>query len=342
MLRTLIVGYGHAGGDLHLPSVRKAREFDNAGIFASQRPCAIDPQTTPLGNGPEDVHLRQALEETGDLDPAGTVAHICTPPASRAMVIETLVGYGFRRFIIEKPLATSLSELCWLEQLSKAAALDIGVSIPWLSSALTCRLEDALLDTSHGPLKRIESVQDKPRFSRSLRNMDHASAFDVELPHAVAVVSHLAGGPVEVTGAGRTNLLVQDASVPNMGGAWIETRHRAGVTSRMHSDLQAPRRERLLRLIFASGVVTGYYAVSGEDPYAQIVFDQLDGHRGRREVIFDDPFPRMMLEWYRYFAGLTPRPISDFHLNASVVRTIALARARCELESPHMEVTPAR
>jgi predicted dehydrogenase len=339
MLKTLIVGCGRSGGHLHLPSVLRARELDRAGLFASQPPCAIDPRVS--SRGLEEVNLRRALEETGDLDPAHTVVHVCTPPAGRTTVIGTLAAYGFRRFIVEKPLASSMTELRWLERLVDRAALDVGVSVPWLSSVLTDRLKAELLEGSHGPLERIETVQDKSRFGRSLRNMDHASAFEVELPHAVALVSHLLGEPLEVTAAASSDLRAEGAALPHMGGARIEALHREGVRSTMRSNLQAPRRERLLRLVFAAGTVTGYYAVGGEDPYAQIVHEPPRESHHPCEVMFDDPFPRMMLEWYRYFAGLTPRPASDFELHASVVRTIARARARCGLEATPAEIVPA-
>lgn len=241
-------------------------------------------------------------------------------------MLETLIRYGFRRFLVEKPLVLTIDELRWLEDIVERELIEVGVTMPWLSSAVTTRLAEHVGDAAAGQLRLIESVQDKARFARALRVVDHPSAFDVELPHAIAVALHVAGEPAEVASVSCEDLCCADGIVPNLGAAEIELKQAGGVTTRLRSRLDAPFRRRFVRLAFEKRVVTGYYAVSGDDPYAQVEVHDLETDVREREVFSDDPFPRLIGDWYRYFAGLRPRPLSDIRLNASVVRVLAAAR----------------
>ena len=291
----------------------------------------------------DEAHLRSAIEQTCDLDPAVTVVHVCTPPINRIHIIETLAGFGFTKFIVEKPLALSVEELEWLHSLVQSFELDIAVAMPWLSSLVTRRLEVELEEGLHGALRRVESIQDKPRFLRSLRIADHPSAFDVELPHALGVVAHLLGATHEVLAAGCSDLEHEHGVVPHMGGAWMRTRHGSGVSAELQSNLASPLRQRVLRLCFESTIVTGFYSISGDDHYAQVTLESLHRHAISRAVFVDDPFPRMMAEWYQYFAGVRARPTSTFALNDIVVRTLTEAKRRAGLEVhvPAVEDVPA-
>jgi predicted dehydrogenase len=333
VLETLIVGFGNSGRRLHMPSVLEARAADRAGIFGALPPFAIDPAPVPEPSVAAG-HLRSTLEETGDLDPALTVVHVCTPPTERIPILEILAGFGFRKFIVEKPLALSVDELEWLDGVVGTYDLEVGVAMPWLSSCVTRRLERALANPANGRLRRFESVQDKPRFARSLRKADHPSAFDVELPHALGILTHLLGAVPAVTAARCTDLAHDLGVVPHMGSAWIKTAPINGVSAEIQSNLASPIRQRFVRLRFERSIVTGFYSISGDDPYAQLTVESLRDREVIREVFVDNPFPRMIAEWYEYFAGVRARPTSGLALNAAVVRVLAEAKAQAGL-SPH-------
>lgn len=328
------MGYGSSGRRLHMPSVMRARAADRAGVFGRMRPCAIDPDpdgARERGWLHDEARLRSAIDQTGDLDPAVTVVHICTPPVNRIPIMATLARFGFTKFIVEKPLALSLDELDLLHGLVHSHELDVGVAMPWLSSRVTRRLEHALAEDGLGRLRRVDSIQDKPRFQRSLRIADHPSAFDIELPHALGVVTHLLGAAHEVVSAGCCDLEHEFGVVAHVGGAWIRSTH-GGIPAELQSNLAAPLRQRLVRLRFESTIVTGFYSISGEDPYAQVTVERLRGSAIDRSVFVDDPFPRMIGEWYQYFAGVRTRPTSDLTLNDAVVRTLAQAKKRAGLD----------
>lgn len=330
MLQTLIVGYGHSGRHLHAPCVARARErWTGPPIFATGRPFAIDP-ITPLARASRRVGeaiLRKALNDLDEVQSETIVAHVCTPPSGRARVIEMLARAGIRRVIIEKPLAESIEELDRLMSVARQNEMEIAVAMPWLSSSVTHRLRQRLKDPSIGPLRSARIVQEKPRFQRSLNRIDHSSVFDIEMPHGLGLMIHLAGPPVNVREASCTDMQVEDITIPYLGNANLVTLHNGDITVDMHCDLAAPVRRREVHLVTEQATLTGWYSVGSDDLYGQVMVTVNGSPPSAREVIFDDAFTTLFLEWYAYFAGEGPRPISDLELNESVVRTLTEAKA---------------
>jgi predicted dehydrogenase len=246
--------------------------------------------------------------------PNDAVVHVCTPPAVRVAVLERLAGLGFRRFVVEKPLATDLASLAAMERL--CAGLDVVVVTQWLAATLTRRLAGLVRSGEHGPLLSLAVRQDKPRFARA---SGHADAFEVEVPHALAVALHLAG-PAELTGAGWT-----DPARGPLAGAWLSLRHTGGTRTTVHSDLTAPVRRRELTLRLRDTTVVAHYPVSADDHHAQLRIGN-----GAREIFEDEALGAFLLAAYRYFAGVDPAPPGDLALHARVVRLLAAAREHAD------------
>ncbi|AHH95185.1 putative dehydrogenase [Kutzneria viridogrisea] len=318
------MGLGRAGAGLHLPVLAKARTAATH-LFADRPVVACDPRRT-LADRP-DLTVTSTLEQAErQVDPADTVVHVCTPPTVRTELIGQLAGYGFRRIIVEKPLATDTDDLARIVRLRRRHNLHIEVVEPWLTSALTKRLHGLLREGTLGEPRSLTIVQNKPRFRRSLLTSGHPTAFDVELPHGVALALRLAGS-ARVTHALGSDMAVGDLLIPRMGGAQVGLRHNSGVRTRIESDLTSPVRERRVTLEFERGTATGHYAVGEDDEYAQLTVT-VNGHAEHR-VLRDDSLTTWMLQAYRNFRVGTEHAGQSFSFAADVVRTLSVAKNIC-------------
>ncbi|PZT70749.1 hypothetical protein DN402_07155 [Streptomyces sp. SW4] len=322
MRQPFIVGLGRSGAGLHLRALRTAASVSPppwAGpvIACDPRPDAADGLLPPV------TLTHGVAEARAHLDPATTVVHVCTPPATRPAVLAELAAHGFTDLLVEKPLAASPAALEEIHRLRERHGLRIEVVAHWLAAGLTGRLR-ALRDTGDlGRLLTIDVEQHKPRFLRSLRDDGHPTAFDVEVPHSLGLVLDLAG-PAAVTAASLTDLRCGDSVRLHMGSARLELEHTTGVRTRIVSDLGAPVRRRSVTLTFERGRAVAHYPLSDADDHAQLL---LTGARTAHEVFRDDALTAFVRQAYARFdqgdAG------AGFALHAEVVRLLCAAKDRC-------------
>ncbi|WP_435129285.1 Gfo/Idh/MocA family oxidoreductase [Actinacidiphila sp. bgisy144] len=349
MLRTLVVGLGRAGAGLHLPVLAKARARQDR-CFAPEPVVGYDQDPAARArHAGAGRHLVASLAAARrELDPERTVVHVCTPPVARVEVVSELLRLGFRKLLLEKPLAAGPDDLARLlaslRQEGLRPDLRTAVVAPWLASTLTDRLAALVagrgaeetqgprsavgvaagaLDTL-GALRQISVVQDKPRFQRSLATSGHPTAFDVEVPHALGVLLRLAGD-AEVVSAGCTDLRVDGRCLPRLGGATLALAHRGGVRSVVRSDLTSPVRERRITLLFEHGTAVGHYPADSYDRYAQLRLTAADSATERREVFRDEALTEFMLRAYAYFGGDGPCP-ATVEQQARVVELLGRAK----------------
>ncbi|GAA1964495.1 Gfo/Idh/MocA family protein [Kitasatospora viridis] len=322
MFRTLIVGLGRAGAGLHLPVLLRLRR-EPGRLFADAPLLAVDPDPTALPDAPELRRLPSLAAARRLLDPERTVLHICTPPRDRAQLIGEAAGLGFRKLIVEKPLATDPADLAALAELVHRRRLDILVVAPWLASSLTERLGRLVRDGEFGELRRITVRQHKPRFRRSLANHGHPTAFDIEMPHALGVALLLAGDG-EVAQADWRDLRVAGQVRPALGSARLVLAHHRGVRTEIVSDLTSPVRERRITLRFDRATAVGHYPGSADDEYAQL---RLTGRRvNSHEVFPDDALSSYLRRAYtRFLAGPVP-PRVEFDAHVRAVRLLSDAK----------------
>jgi predicted dehydrogenase len=338
-MRTLLVGMGRSGAGIHLPVLRDLRAPGDAPIVAVD--CRTGAEIG--GRHGEDVWLAPSLAAAARLTaPERTVAHVCTPPAGRADVVEELARFGFRRLLVEKPLAADEAGLIRLLGLRERYGLDIVVVAQWLSSRLTEQLAAAVRGGELGRLRTIHVVQRKPRLTRSQSGGGHPTAFDVEVPHSLGVVLSLAG-PAEVIGAGGTDAVVDDRVLPRMGTAWLRLAHTSGTVTRIRTDLTAPVRERRITLELDRGTLIGYYPCSEADAYAQLVTINAEGES--RSFLRDDSLHAFVRAAYAHFAaasaGPSRRAHPDLALNAEVVRVLDRAKRVAAEPQPLPQAQPA-
>ncbi|MEJ2854442.1 MULTISPECIES: Gfo/Idh/MocA family protein [unclassified Saccharothrix] len=324
MVRTLVVGLGRAGAELHLPVLARARASAPR-LFADEPVVACDPRRV-LGDRPGLVTAGSVGEAARLLDPANAVAHVCTPPTVRTEVIGQLADLGFRNLIVEKPLAADPDDLARITRLRRRHGLRIAVVEPWLTSSLTVRLLELVRRGPLGEPRSISIVQNKPRFRRSLSRPSHETAFDVELPHGVALALRLAGN-ARVTHAAGFDLVVGDVVVARMGGARVGLRHNSGVRTEIVSDLTSPVRERRITVEFERGTAVGHFAVSADDDHSQLTVT-VNGLR-RHEVLRDDSLTEWVIRAYQLFHGSGDQHARSFAFATDVVQLLSVAKNIC-------------
>ncbi|MDI3405721.1 Gfo/Idh/MocA family oxidoreductase [Streptomyces cavernicola] len=327
MLRTLLIGLGRAGTGLHLPVLHRARAT-HPELFADQPVLGVDPARPPTATTPglQVVdHLREARRR---LDPDTTVVHLCTPPAVRGALLEEAAHLGYRRFVVEKPIASDRTALDRVRQVADRHGLHLHVVSPWLHSALTDRI--AALAGDPADIRAVTVTQAKSRFRRTLTNPSHTDAFQVEIPHALGVLLRLLGD-ADVHTASCTDLRYKGVVVPHMGGAQVALHHTAGPHSRIRCDLTSPVRSRRITVDTAAGTrLVGHFPVAQDDDTAQL--DVWRHGRRTRELLPDDALHRCLTRAYRSFAADRPAA-DDLRLHTRTVELLDDAR-RLALASP--------
>ncbi|MEU1000155.1 Gfo/Idh/MocA family protein [Streptomyces tibetensis] len=352
MLQPLVIGLGRSGSGLHLKTlVRLARRTAATGDplvvlpAVGCDPCAdaLRPVGLP-GEVTAVTTLEQALQH---VDPATAVVHVCTPPRPRYDLLAELAGHGFRRMIVEKPLAASADELDALIRLRQETGLELMTVAHWITSRLAGRLRRLVSGGRLGPLRHITVDQHKPRFLRSLATDGHPSALDVEIPHSLALALDLAG-PAELRSAHCWDLRCEDRGLPRLGGAHIELEHRSGVVTLLRSDLGAPVRQRSVVCEFEGGTATAHFPLSEDDDHAQLVIAPFDGGTAAppagildadgvpgigHHVFRDDALTDFLDGAYRGFVS-GAGGVGNFPLACATARLLCAAREHCAVTSP--------
>ncbi|MGH3922034.1 MAG: Gfo/Idh/MocA family oxidoreductase [Pseudonocardiaceae bacterium] len=325
MFQSLIVGLGRSGRGLHLPVLSRARAMPAAKHLFDDRPIlAFNPWDTQA-ELPGGILVR-SLAQAGDMtDPERTIVHLCSPPDTRVEVLEQLAQLGFRKVVVEKPLAVDEQDLTEIVELRQRWNLDLVVVAPWLASGLTHRIREILRSGELGALRSVFVVQRKPRFTRSLAGCGHPTAFDIEMPHSVGVALAIAGN-ANVCNARLTDMKFEDVVIPRLGSAWLSLDHESGVCTEIHSDLTSPTRERRITLKLEHGTMIGHYSNSEADHTAQLS-TTVSEHETRR-VFHDDALTSFILRAYARFAA-AGRGSADLTVNIEVVRLLSDAKRIC-------------
>jgi predicted dehydrogenase len=328
-LGSVLVGFGHAGRDLHLPSLARMPERRVLGIVD---PLAAAPDP-PVPVVPDLAHLRCG-------DPGEAVVHVCVPPADHAAVIRRAAALGFRRFIVEKPLADTAAGAAEIARLAQRHRLAVVVVANWLFSGLTRAIREELRRA--GPPVLLRMRQSKMRITRTLSSRVPETAYVVEMPHMVALALHLLGEDVDLRCAAASDLVVGGRRVATMGSAdmWLRV---GSVDVHLSSDLASPVRERWVDVTWADGTgVRGYLSGDASELWSQLSWRAADGSVRASCLVTDDTLGRLMLEAYAWFEGRGPRPASDPALHLLVCRLLdeAESAARTGRSPIPLEVDP--
>ena len=314
-LRPVIVGYGHAGRDLHH---RCLLDLAERGLAPRGEVLVVDPRP-PASLPPATCWLptlQDALDVLSHVEDG--VFHVTTPVGAHVPAVETLLAAGAKRIVMEKPVTRTSAEARRLAaEASAAGASIIPVSV-WPSSFVTRRVMDLIIAGRIGTPIGLNMAQNKPRFRRSAADTSHEaghrSAFEVELPHQVLLALHLGGPADDVIDAASWDMRLPDRSLPGMGGARVRLQHGGGFVSKLSTDLTSPMRQRRLTVTGTAGAIVADYPISGEDDFGQV---WISGERDRH-VLPDGPLSRFLEQAYAYLAGTGPAPNAgmDSHIAA--------------------------
>jgi predicted dehydrogenase len=322
-LRSVIIGYGHSGRDLHH---RSLRALAARGAAPTGEVLVVDPRSPR--NVPDGTRwlpdLPAALENLPNL--AAGVFHVTTPIDHHLPVAAALVAAGARHVIVEKPVTRTGKQARQLRLLASTGRTHINAVSVWPASHVTARVAELLASGSIGELVTLHMEQSKPRFRRTLLDCGHHSAFDVELPHQVLLALHIAG-PVESLLDVRswpspvTQPHADPTTIPltgSAGGAQLVLRHRNGVISTLLSDLTSPVRTRRLRLTGTTGEITADYPLSADDDFGQI---SVSGEPNR-EIVVDQPVTQFIERVYAHAAGVAVPPPEPLDTHVVVIELL--------------------
>ncbi|WP_164904731.1 Gfo/Idh/MocA family oxidoreductase [Streptomyces cyaneus] len=320
MLTTVIMGAGVAGRELHHRSLRRVRP-DQPVVFVDPVPQQDVPWVPDF----------DAFTERNR--PSDAVVHICTPTPTHVPILGELIERGVRRFVLEKPIASSSAELDllgnWVAEVPDLTILPMAV---WPYSAAVQTARDFVrltLAGSDGDGLVLHMAQEKFRRVDSTRNRGGTtSAFDVELPHQALLARHLLG-PVDEVEEAECWPAPWAAHDPSSGGARLRLRHRNGAVSHLSTDLAAAERRRHIRLTAGTG--TRWCEVglplSRDRPWSRV------RRNGMPQLRYDDrPIDAFLDHAYGAFeerAGLTsPTVPFDHHIDAADLILTVRAAAR--------------
>lgn len=329
MLSSILIGYGHAARDFHLPALRRMHAVGGPARIGVADPLVLVPGAV---RAPPDLLLAADLAELAPrFDSERTVVHVCTPPDAHAAALRQCAALGFKYVLAEKPLVTTYADLAEVEELARQRELDILVVSNWLSSRLTEAVGDALAGARADSVERITLRSSKPRIGRSLASATHRSAFDVEMPHLVALAMRLCRSPLSLQDAWCSDLVVPGRRVAMMGAADMVLRSAAGHDVRLATNLLSPRRERSVFVRWKDGTrLAGNFPCDSTDVYSQLQLVAPDGELREHRVFEDETVQAFFDSAYMYFEHGEPRPASDLELHAAVTHLLVDARSRCE------------
>ncbi len=315
---SVIIGLG-CSGRMHVDCLAKLRGGGRPVIYG------LDPA---LASSPGAAMVAE-LEEIPIGCRAGAVVHLCTPPHVRTGPFEAALAAGFRRFIIEKPLAIDAADLATLSALRAEYGATVLVVSNWTASALSHAIR-ALIDAGAAPTDMLIR-QNKLRITRSRDNRSHVAALDVEVPHMLALAAMLAGPDIILRSACQWELEAGETRIADMGGARLELGFNGNGVARLETDHSSPVHERSIRIAFEDGrTLRGYYPCNGSELHSQLFLYDGDGMLVSRRFFADDTLTQFLAAAYAHFAG-GPEPLSGFAFNHRICGLLIEARERCRL-----------
>lgn len=335
MLKIMIVGYGFAGKNLHHRCLSKMMGlgWDKQ---LSGHIVVVDEVYTPGDSGDGQVTFCHSIAPVSEHQAQEWVVHICTPPDQHFINIKTALECGYRKILVEKPVASSLEEIQQLMELEQYFQAKILVVSNWPGCSVVTELVRALTSQQYGCLKQVTVVQNKSRFVRS-RSRSGEHIFDIEMPHQVALALYLAG-PAELGSATVEDMIMPDLTIPDLGTGNLTLLHTNGIQSELRSSLIHTVRERYVQLTMDSDYqLKAWFPTGGDDSYSRLIIYSPAGVPEVNNLIFDDPLTSCFIRAYHFFSQADrgapqERPAGmDLKFNQQKVRLLEQAKRMAAL-----------
>ncbi|EHN73188.1 hypothetical protein SMCF_7394 [Streptomyces coelicoflavus ZG0656] len=320
MLTTVIVGAGVAGRELHHRALRRVRP--------KRRVVFVDPVPQRDVDWFPDFDALTAATELAD-----AAVHVCSPVRTHIPVVETLIGLGARRFVLEKPIASSTEELAllgrWAREVRGLTVLPMAVWPHSVAAHPARAFARTVLADAGGDGLVLRMAQEKSRRLDSGRTRGGStSAFDIELPHLALLARHLLG-PVDEIGKSECWPAPWAPDDPASGGARVSLRHSSGAVAQLSTDLDATERRRWVRMASGSRWFEVRLPLSRDEPWT-------DTQRyGAARLRYDDrPIDAFLDDAYRRFdadtldSAVTGHPAVTVTLEEHLDAAAIVLRAR--------------
>lgn len=348
-LDAVIVGLGRAGAGLHIPILHKLPKSGTPTRFGKVVALVdLDPKKISKAHNrlvddydysPSGITHAQSVTELEAVDKATTVVHVCTPASDHLPSLRNAADAGFRRFIIEKPCASTVSEVDEMRTIAEEQSLTILVVNPYLHSR-SLEICGSFLQESQSPMRYLDFEMSKPRKGPTVANRSTPeSVLDVELPHAIAAALHITRPHrYEVLRADVRHMHFREREdepckiIYHMGLGIVVLQLDQCIAT-LVSYLDAPTRIRRLRLRLAdSSEAIALFPVTEDDHTAVVDIYAAPGSDGftthkSQEKYPDDLFTSCLS---RIYSRLSERPgdASDLEFNRKVIDIMDKSKAR--------------
>jgi predicted dehydrogenase len=315
VVHTVIVGYGHAGRDLH---GRALRELDRsmARGWAARSVHVVDP-VRPVDA--DAVGWVPRVEDLPRLPVDRTMFHITVPPDRHVAAVHAILAAGARHALVEKPVAPTAAIGRDLFARCEHAGLNLVPVGVWTASRTTAAVRRLLPTTTDGSSLWME--QSKDRSAVTLASDSHRSALDVEAPHQVLLALSLLGPPDRLVSAQVRPLHRAGRTIQDMGGCRLVLRHHGGSLSELVSHLDTPPRRRSLTVRAHGVTVHARYPGSADHTQGSV---WTTGCLPRR--VPDRPLTECIAAAYRQMTG-APCARVDREVHIQTLEVIDAARS---------------
>lgn len=231
----------------------------------------------PASEGfPQYFSSLEAFAQAKIINPLDCIMDVCVPNAFHYEIVNKVVELGFKKVLVEKPLADSIEESI------KFGYLDANIAVVenYLYSNVTLELKRIIKEQKFIP-KYVRIEFSKDRRPDTMRNRGfhedrQPHLFFVEVPHQIAVAHFLFGDVKANLGAWCNNLIVEGKVFKEHGEGGITLLHDSGVISYSFSCLEGhnhfPLRYRGIRIYCDNNItLCAHYPIGGDDAFYGVV-----------------------------------------------------------------------
>jgi len=242
----VIVGFGHAGR-IHRRAYDALAEICCVSAVVEPNPDRRGEIEASLPGVNIYQDLGEALKELG----GNIIIDFCVPAKINLELVETALGYGVKKFLIEKPLGWDVASTNTL--VSKLHECEVVYLDTYAASNGVQQLLKRIDEQGSVP-KRIDILFHKNRIPDSLsdRGFIHdavPSAWMIEGPHMLSIARQIAGEIAQVSDASTFDMQIGSSRVlPEHGGGHALLEHENGTITYLDLSLCSDRNERRIEV----------------------------------------------------------------------------------------------
>jgi len=274
-MNIIIVGCGNVG-HLHLKcydKLKKSMDINIVGFvdinyihlkkFESKYYELFGKENKPLCS-------QQLKDISNKIDISDSVIDICTPNDAHYPCAKEACALGAKNILIEKPLASTLSDAIKIEKLDA----NIAVAENYIYSHTTKMIKKIIQSNGFKP-RFVSTDFSKDRRQDALNGRGcvkgkHPHLFNIEIPHQLAIVNYLFGEPEKINGAWTKSLPINNKTFRSHGQGGVHLSHKNDIVSYSFSCLngyqQLHKRHRGIRIYCENGArIIGQYPLGGSD-----------------------------------------------------------------------------